>query len=420
VKLNARPAPKDFESLGFAIQNETPLPNVIRGSSLFEDLAHASGGLTLPNENTAMTVSAIYACVNLLAGTIAALPLNIYSQSPDGERDRLPNDAISYILNEQFTPRWSAANGWEFLTQSLLTHGDGFAKIKRLPNGVPIGIEPVHPLRVTVVPLADGSRLVYSIEPDWTIPRASTQQREILDQDDMLHIGGFGFDGCRGLSPLRYQLRMTGAVAMATQDYAARFFANSARPDYALETPGALNPAQVEALREQIASSHQGHENAHKPMVLTGGMTMRTVTMPLEDIQLLQTRQFAIEEICRIYGVPPFMVGHNEKTTSWGTGIEAMGTGFVRYALRQHLNKFETEINRKLFRTPTRVAQFDVSELERADTKAMAESMRIAVGRAGEPGFMTINEVRKRLSLKRLEGGDELNNGGPDAPQPTV
>jgi HK97 family phage portal protein len=138
-------------------------------------------------------------------------------------------------------------------------------------------------------------------------------------------------------------------------------------------------------------------------------------------MQLLQTRQFAIEEIARIYGIPPFMIGHNEKTTSWGSGVEAMGTGFVRYALRQHLNKIENEVNRKLFRTASKVAQFDTTELERADTKSMFESMRIAIGRSGEPGFLTINEARARLSLKRLDGGNDLSQGGPAiAPQPPL
>jgi HK97 family phage portal protein len=413
--------PHDFESIGYGIENVAQQPMLTRGSTFFDDINMVTGGLTLPTEHSALTVSAIFASVNLLGGAIAALPMEIYKRSTDGERDRLPSDELWWILNEQFTARWSAANAWEFLAQSLLLHGDGFAKIKRLSSGVIVGLEPIHPLRVTVAPLSDGSRLVYGIEPDWTIPQPANRDFEILDQDDVLHFAGFGFDGCRGLSPLRYHLRMTGAVALATQDYAARFFANSGRPDYALEAPGNLTPATIDNLRDQIASRHQGTENAHKPMVLTGGMTMRTVSMPVEDMQLLQTRQFAIEEIARIYGIPPFMIGHNEKTTSWGSGVEAMGTGFVRYALRQHLNKIENEINRKLFRTASKVALFDTTELERADTKSMFESMRTAIGRSGEPGFLTINEARARLSLKRLDGGNDLNQGGPAiAPQPPL
>jgi HK97 family phage portal protein len=149
-------------------------------------------------------------------------------------------------------------------------------------------------------------------------------------------------------------------------------------------------------------------------MILTGGMDIKVLTMPLEDMQLLETRKFQIEEIARVYGIPPFMLGHNEKTTSWGSGIEAMGIGFVRYSLRQDLNKFTGEINRKFFRSARRVVDFDTTELERADTKSLFESFRIAVGRAGEPGFMTTEEVRDRLNLKRVPDGT-LNPGVTDA-----
>jgi len=398
-----------------ADQPQTRLPEIVRGTSLFDDLVLGAGGLQVPTEQTALTVSAIYASVNLIAGAIAALPMHIYRRSPDGELDRLPNDDLWWLLNEQMTPRWSAANGWEFMVQALLLHGDGFAKIRRDRNGAIQALEPIHPSRVTVAVSNDGLRLVYVVEPDPAIPSSARAGREVIDQDDMLHIAGFGFDGRRGLSPLRYALRMTGSVALATQDYSARFFSNSARPDFALRTDQALPPEKVQLLREQIDERHRGQANAHRPMVLTNGLDVKTITLPAEDMQLIETRQFQIEEIARIYGIPPFMIGHNEKTTSWGSGVEAMGIGFVRYALRQHLNKFQNEINRKLFRTASRVAEFDTTELERADTKSLFEAFRIALGRAGEPGFMTVEEVRARLSLKRQPDG-ELSRGTPNAP----
>jgi HK97 family phage portal protein len=398
-----------------AIQNAAPLPNIVRGSSLWDDLVASSGGLPGITEHTALTVSAIYASVNLIAGAISALPMHVYRRAPDGERDRLPNDDLWWILNEQMTPRWSAACGWEFQGQSLLLHGDAFSKIMRTQNGTVIGLEPVHPNRVTVIPSSDGMRLIYVIAADPSLPVGVSGQ-EVLDQDDVLHVPGFGFDGCRGLSPLRYALRMSGAVSLAAQEYSARFFANSARPDLVLHTSQALSPEVVDKLREQMGERHAGVSNSHKPMVLTNGLEAKIISVPPEDLQLIATRQFQIEEIARIYGIPPFMIGHNEKTTSWGSGVEQMGVGFVRYALRQHLNKFENEINRKLFRTAARVAAFDTTELERADTKSLFEAFRVALGRAGEPGFMTVEEVRERLNLKRKPDG-QLSQGGTDAPQ---
>ena len=411
--------PSDFGVMNSGVA----LPAIVRGSSMWDDLNLSSGGLPVPNEQPAMTGSVISAAINLLAGAIAALPMHLYRQKPDGERERMHNDALWWVLNEEMTPRWSAASGWEFMVQSLLLHGDAFAKIQRNGYGDVIGIQPILPLRVYVVPWEDGSRLTYIVEPDTTLPLMSGLKREILDQDDVLHVAGFGFNGVRGLSPLRHSLRMTGAVALATQEFSARFFANSARPDFVIQTDQQLSGDKVDQLREQMEQRNGSVTyNAHRPMVLANGLKLQTISMPLEDMQLIGTRQFQVEEISRIYGIPPFMLGHNENTTSWGSGVESMGKGFVRYALRQHLNKFQNEINRKFFRSARKVAVFDTSDLERADMKSHFEALRIAVGRAGEAPFMTKNEVRAELNMKNIDGGDSLEiqqapaTGGTDAP----
>lgn len=392
----------------------TPLQNITPSNQDWGDFFGPVTGLPSVTEKTAMTISAVYACVNLIAGAISALPMNVFRRKPDGERDQLQNDDLWWVLNEQFLPRWSAANGWEYLVQSLLFHGDAFAVIKR-QGPVIVGLEPVHPQRVTVAPSADGMRLIYAVAKDG---RATSDPNGffVYDQDDILHVAGFGFDGCRGVSPLRHHLSMSGAVALATQEYAARFFSNNQRPDILLSTDQAINPETADKIREGWARLYQGIENAHKPAVLGMGMKVQTLTMTAEDAQLLATRQFQIEEIARAYGVPPFMIGHTEKTTSWGSGVETMGTGFVRFTLRQHLNKFQNEINRKFFRTAAKFAEFDTFELERADMKSLFESFRVALGRAGEPGFMTTDEVRLKLNLKRTPGGDTLGDGGQNAP----
>lgn len=397
--------------------NGVPLPEITRNSSSWTDFVEMQGKLPAPTERTALTVSAIYASVNLIAGALAALPVNIYRVNiEDGERDRIHNDNLHWVFNEQMSPRWTAASGWEFLCQSLLLHGDAFAVIERR-GGAPVGLTPIHPQRVTVAVWPDGSRLVYAIEAEVIAGKKGTGQ--VYDQDDVLHVPGFGFDGLRGLSPLRHALRMTGASSIAMQDFSANFFANSARPDYALSTDLKLNPEDVSDLREEIDRKHQGTANAHRPMLLHGGLKFMAITMPMKDMELVAMRQFQIEEIARIYGVPPFMIGHNEKTTSWGSGVEAMAVGFVRFTLRQHLNKFQNEINRKLFRTASRVAEFDTTDLERADTKSFFESLRIGVGRAGEPQIMTVNEARAHLRLKRDKDGDKLGiNPGKSTPLP--
>lgn len=394
---------------------QTPLPQITTNSSSWADFFTPIPGLPAVTEHSVMQITAAYACVNLIAGAGSALPVNVFSQSANGDRDQLYSDDLWWLLNEQFMPRWSASAGWEYLFASLLFQGDAFAVILRR-GGKIVGIEPVHPRSVEVYLTTDRMRLVYRVQHE-------IGEAVVYDQDDMLHVPGFGFNGYRGLSPLRYSLAVAGGVALATQDYAGRFFTNSARPDVILTTDQAITREQAEEIKARWEATFGGHTKAHRPAVLGQGVKAAPLTMTAEDSQLLETRKFQIEEIARIYGVPPFMIGHMDKTTSWGSGVESMGQGFVRFTLRQHLSKFQTEINRKFFRSAGKVAEFDTFELERADMKTMFESFRIGVGRAGEPGFMTAEEVRRKLNLKRtptdgtLSTGQSLQTGQADAPQ---
>lgn len=400
-----------------------PLASITAGSDAWHQLfgPNGLGGLPYMSEYAALTVSAIYACVSLIAGAIATLPLKIYARSPDGELDELPSDDLWWMLNEQMLPRWSAADGWEFMGQAKLVRGDGFGKILRDPNGKILGVEPLHYDRVTPIPVPDGRRLIYVIAADPTIPAPANREAQVLDQDDVLHFAGFGFNGVRGLSPLRHHLRLTGAVANAAQEYSARFFANGARPDYALLTEQNLAPAKVDEIRGMIEDRHKGPANAHRPMILTNGLKPESLALPADEMQLIATRKFQIEEICRVYGVPPFMVGHTENTAWVGTGIAAFGAVFVRYALRQHTNKIAGEINRKFFpRSSRKVVAFDTTDLEQADFKSLIEAFRAALGRAGEMPILTTEEIRGLLKLPRKPkfGSLERNpgNASPSAP----
>jgi len=388
-------------------QSQVDSALVRRGDGVWEAFTGRTGDTGAPSEHAALGVSAVYACVDLIAGAIAALPMHVYRRRLDGELVRDQNADLWWTLNEQFAPRWQASAGWSFLVGSRLLHGDAFAEILRGPAGRIAGLVPIHPNRVRVVSTPDGARLVYEIQPDRTIesPSPEASRIRVLDQDDVLHVAGFGFNGLRSLSPLRHALRVAGRLAISAQDFSSKFLENMARPDFALKSPNNLTDAQYARLREML-NDHRGPMNGGKPMVLEGGLAVETLTMPLEEMQLLETRKFQVEEIARIYGVPAFMIGHTEKTTSWGTGVEAMGKGFVRFTLRGHLNAFQNEINRKFFRTAARVAEFDTTELERADTKAMFEALRIGIGRAGEPAIISVPEARRALRYPvEMEGG---------------
>lgn len=390
-----------------AFQNQTSSAKVTSGTSL-GDAFGLSGPANLPaiTERSAMSISAVWACVSLIGGAISTLPLFVYDQKPDGERRRRESDPLDGMFNNEFCPRWAAHAGWSFLALSKLFHGDAFAEIKRQGPKV-IGLVPIHPARIEVAVWNDGSRLVYIVHPERFLPNGKIR---IIDQDDMLHVSGLGFDGVRSLSPLQNSLRMSGAVALATQDHSAQFFANQARPDYALVAPPAakFSEQQIEGLRQQVEQKHGlAGGNSHRPMLLTGGLKVESISLTNDDAQLLATREYQTEEIARVYGVPPFMIGHNKGTTDWGSGVAERGIGFVRYVLRPHLNAFKNEINRKIIRSSDMVAEFDTFELERADLKTLFETFRMALGRAGEQPLLTVEEVRRQINYPaKPEFGD--------------
>lgn len=399
--LNAWKAEREAARIQNSGGNVYPSSAGTSGSQLYEwmtggNISHAGPAVT---ERTAMGIGAVYACVGLIGGAISSLPLQIYRRTENG-RERINHD-IWWLLNEQPCACMSAAVMWEFLAWSLLLHGDAFAIIQRQGPKI-IGLEPVHPLSVTVHEVEE--RLVYTV--------VDSDETLVLDQDDMLHIPGLGFDGKRGLSPLRYAARQTFGLALAAEEYSARFFSNGARPDYVITTENKMDSEQQRLFRESWMARYAGLQNAHIPALLTGGgAEVKSLTLSPEEAQLMATRNFQATDVARIYGVPPHMIGITEKTTSWGSGIEQQGIGFVKYTLQRHLVKIEQEINRKLFRRSLLLfAEFNTAGLERGDYKGRNEGYRIAAGRAGEPGWMTINEIRKLENLPPIDGGDALFN----------
>jgi len=381
----------------FAPRADIGSAEIKRGDGVWEALG---GGTSAPTEYSALQVTAVYACVSLISGAISSMPMHVYRRAQDGDLSRDMNSELWWILNEQFSPRWAASAGWSFLVASKLLYGNGYSEILRDMNGGIKGLMPIHPRRVLPIVSPDGMRLVYQVSPDPTIIAPASTGMRIIPQDDMLDVAGFGYNGLRGLSVLKSALAVSGRLAISAQDFSSGFLQNLGRPDYALKAKGNLTDAQFDRLREMIAQ-HTGPDNGGKPMLLEGDMDLQTLTMPLEEMQLLETRKFQVEEIARAFGVPPFMIGHTEKTSSWGTGVAAMGAGFVRFALRDHLNAFQNEINRKFFRTVSRVAEFDTTELERADLGVMMNAARVALGRAGEEQIMSVEEIRAQLRLPR-------------------
>jgi HK97 family phage portal protein len=236
--------------------------------------------------------------------------------------------------------------------------------------------------------------------------------------DDMLHIPGPGFNGVRSISQLQYGLRNAAGIAEAADRQAANFIGDGLRPDFAIEVPGKLSQDQATTLQRTFKERNSGHDTSRVPVVMSGGMKLHQLTMNAEDAELLATRAFQIEEICRVFGVPPFMIGHTEKTTSWGSGVEQMSIGFVKYTLQRHLVAFEQELNHKLFKTSRNFAEFVTAGLERGDIKGRFEAYRIALGRAGEPGWIKPSEIRRLENMPRDDAFDQQQMATAPAPAP--
>lgn len=345
----------------------------------------------------ALRVAAVYGCVSLIAGAIATLPVGIYERS-DGDRKKAEHD-YWWMFNEQASTGWTSASAWEYVISSKLLYGDGYAELIRPSRGSTriIGWAPLHPTRVT--PFQEDGVVYYRLADG----NGSTR---VLDASDVLHFPSLGFDGLTSPSPITYAARETIGTAIAAEAYQSKFFANGASFDYALHTPHSLKADQLEALKTSLVNRASG---GRAPLVLTGDLKPVQLSVNSKDAEILGTRSFGVEEICRVFGVPPHMIGHTDKTTSWGSGIEQQSMGFVRYTLMRILVPVAQEVNRKLW--PSRAKYFVehvTSALERGDLKGRNDAYRVALGRAGEPGWMTVNEVRRIENMPPVQGGDEI------------
>lgn len=390
-------------------ENSTGSLTLAELSSLLGAASRSSSGASVTAE-TSMRVSAVYGCVSLLAGAISTLPLGVFERTKDG-RDKADHP-YWWLFNEQASEGWTSASAIEYLISAKLFYGDGFGRLLRTSRSNQVyGWEPLHPL--TVQPFKSNGRVLYRITPSGDKPYT-------LDSADMIHLPSLGFDGLTSPSPITYAARESIGTAIAAQEFSGQFFNGGANFDYALKTAAKLDLKQLQELKASLLARAQN--GGKGPLILSGGLEPAKLSVDSKDAEILATRLFTVEEICRIFGVPPFMVGHTDKTTSFGSGVENMGIGFVRYTLQRHLTPMQQELNRKLW--PVRERYFVehiTAALERGDLKGRYEAYRVALGRAGEMPFMEPDEVRrlenmppnKNLHINPGQAGSQPAEGKP-------
>lgn len=393
--------------------------NFVSTNLTADQLAHLLGAATQTHagisvtEDIAMRVATVYACVSLIAGAIATLPLHIFERVAN-ERRRADHD-YWWMLNEQPCEGYSASAAWETLLLNKLVYGDGIARILR-PSSVSaraVGWEPYHRNNVAPFRASDGTVLYRFANTNGTI--------DVVDSSDVIHLPSLGFDGVTSPSPVTHYARETIGSLLAAERYNAKVFVSGGTFDYALKTPAKLGKEQVDALLASLTARANADPGTRVPLILSGGLeNAGTISMNAKDAEIIAARMFGVQEICRMYGVPPHMVGHTDKTTSWGSGIEQQSMGFVRYTLQRHLTAIAQEFNRKLW--PTRARYFvehNTNALERGDIKTRFEAYRIAIGRAGERAWMLPDEIRRIENMPPEPGLNDTTNPGATSAPPT-
>ncbi|MBO9859386.1 phage portal protein [Xanthomonas sp. A1809] len=389
--LTKAKAPGTFKS---SILKWLGVPIGLTDSSFWE--AWAGGGNSAGksvNHGTVLQLSAVWACVRLLSQTISTLPLGFYKRQADGSRVSATQHPLYELLHNQPNADMTAVQFWEVLVASLLLWGNAYVE-KHYSVGRLVSLDFLLPQRMAVRRLTTG-------ELEYRYTDAQGKQR-VINESSMWHVRGFSTNGTMGISSISAGGQVFGA-AMAADEASAKVFANGMNVGGVLSTDQILTKTNREELRTSFVGQFNGAVNAGKTMILEAGMKYQQVPMNPEDAQLLGTRAFNVEEICRWFGVPPFMVGHAEKSTSWGTGIEQQMIGFLTFSLAPWLRRIEQSIRKDLLapqERPTYFAEFVVEGLLRADSAARAAFYSTMV----QNGIYSRDDCRSKENLP-MRGG---------------
>ncbi len=353
-------------------------------------------------QRSAMQMTAVYSCVRILSEAIASLPLHLYRYTDSCGKEKATDSPLYFLLHDEPNPEMTSFVFRETLMTHLLLWGNAYAQIIRNGKGEVTALYPLMPDRMTVDRDENG-RLYYEYTvstDDAPINKKSTVR---LPPFDVLHIPGLGFDGLVGYSPIAMAKNAIG-MSIACEEYGSKFFANGAAPSGVLEHPGTIkDPSRV---RESWTQTFGGSSNAHKVAVLEEGMKYTPISISPEQAQFLETRKFQIDEIARIFRVPPHMVGDLEKSSF--SNIEQQSLEFVKYTLDPWVSRWEQNLVRSLLTTDEKkkyFIKFNVDGLLRGDY----QSRMNGYATARQNGWMSANDIRELENLDRIsaeEGGD--------------
>lgn len=388
----------DLQDAGFwarMLSRLTGRHHLDKGSSAAPFRGDSTPSGTAVTAEKALKLSAVWACVRLRAETISTLPLHLR----DGDGNIASDHPLYAILHDCPNADMSAVEFWQAMTVSQDLWGNAYARIFHNSVGNVIALEPMDSESMTVARLENGA-----LQYRYCKGGKTTK----YDEAEILHFKGFSLDGLLGLSPIRYAADTLGGQ-MDANSSAAREFKNGLKAGGFLKTgERVLTEKQRADLKAGLFEFSQP-ENAGKMMVLEAGMDVAgsSVRINPADAQLLESRYFGIEEICRAFSTPPPLIGHTNKASSWASSMESINMGFLTYAVNPMLVRYEQTITRKLLKPAERSLyrpKFSVEGLLRADSAARAAFYNQML----QNGVMSRNEVRRLENLPPVDGGDVL------------
>ena len=375
--------------------------NKTAGSSYTFYMGGTTSGKSV-TERSAMQMTAVYSCVRILAEAVAGLPLHLYRYNDDGGKEKAIDHPLYRLLHDEPNPEMSSFVFRETLMTHLLLWGNAYAQVIRNGKNEVVALYPLMPNKMSVDRDSSG-QLYYSYYRGTDEAIRDKEHTVILKPADVLHIPGLGFDGLVGYSPIAMAKNAIG-MAIACEEFGARFFANGAAPSGVLEHPGTIkDPSR---LRETWQSQFGGATNSGKVAILEEGMKYTPSTISPEQAQFLETRKFQINEIARIFRVPPHMVGDLEKSSF--SNIEQQSLEFVKYTLDPWIIRWEQSMARVLLSLDEKkeyFIKFNLEGLLRGDYQSRMNGYSIA----RQNGWMSANDIRELENLDRIpaeQGGD--------------
>lgn len=348
------------------------------------------GGVSV-NAQTMLTISAVWACARLISETIATLPLSMYERTSAGKRIATQHP-LHFVIHDQPNVDTTAAVHWEAMVAAMLLRGNARAE-KLMVGSRVVGLQFLDPRRLWIGRGADGKKEYRYTERDG--------KQRIIPRDRIWNVPGFTIDGIEGLSVIAYGARIFGS-ALAADTASTKTFEKGLQPTTYWKFPKVLRADQREEARAAIKKI-SGAVNAGDPAILEADMDVGTIGINPDEAQMLESRGFSVEEICRWFRVPPFMVGHSEKSTSWGTGIEQQMIGFLTFTLGPWLRRIEQAISKDLLTPADRqrfYPKFAVEGLLRADSAGRSAFYSAMVNN----GILTRDEVRELEDREPMGG----------------